>query len=95
MTSKERAYLRKQANGIDTIFQVGKNGIDAALITGIGEALKTRELIKLRVQDSSEYSAREAADIVSEKLGAQTVQVIGSRFVLYKRNKDIARYGVK
>lgn len=95
MTSKERAGLRKHANGLETIYQVGKNEIDDTLIKGVGEALKVRELIKLRVQDNAIYSAREAAAVLAEKLGAEVVQVIGSRFVLYKRNKDINQYGVK
>lgn len=95
MTSKERAYLRKEANGLEVVYHVGKNGIDDMLVKGVGEALKARELIKLSVQESSEYTAREAADIIAEKLGAESVQAIGRKFVLYKRNKDINQYGVK
>jgi Predicted RNA-binding protein containing KH domain, possibly ribosomal protein len=95
MTSKERAGLRRDANGLETIYQVGKNEIDETLIKGVGEALKARELIKLRVQDNADYSAKEAAAILAEKLKAEVIQVIGSKFVLYKRNKDINKYGVK
>ena len=95
MTSKERAGLRKHANGLETIYQVGKNEIDDALVKGVGEALKVRELIKLRVQDNAVYSAKEAAAILAEKLGAAVIQVIGSKFVLYKRNRDTNKYGVK
>lgn len=95
MTSKERAGLRGAANGLDVVYQIGKDEIDDHLINGVGEALKARELIKLKVNDNSMYSAREAADILSEKLDAEVVQVIGGRFVLYKRNKKINKYGVK
>ena len=31
-------------------------------------------------------SSREACDILAEALGAEQVQVIGTKFVLYKRN---------
>ncbi len=95
MTSKERATLRKEANGLEPVYQIGKNGIDDAVVTGVGEALKARELIKLSVQESSEYTAREAANLLADKLSAESVQIIGRRFVLYKRNKEIDRYGVR
>ena len=94
LNSKKRAELRKFANTLDTIFQVGKDGVTDAVADSVGAALKARELIKGRVQDASEYSAREAAAELAERLGAETVQVIGSRFVLYKRNRDIDKYGI-
>ena len=50
-------------------------------------ALRKRELIKLRVLENSGWTAREAADAVAEQTGADVVQVIGSRFVLFKRNE--------
>jgi len=95
MTSKQRAELRKYANGLDTIYQIGKGEIDGALIKGVGEALNARELIKLRVHDSSDHSARDAAGILAQKLGAYVVQIIGGRFVLYKWNKDVDKYGIR
>lgn len=70
----------------DTIFQIGKGGVTETLCGEIGEALRKRELIKLRVLDNSGYTAREAADEIAEAVGADVVQVIGSRFVLFKRN---------
>ena len=52
----------------------------------VNDALRKRELIKLRVLDNSGYTSREAADAIAEKVSADVVQVIGSRFVLFKRN---------
>ncbi len=95
MTSKERAFLRSQANGLETIYQIGKDEIDDNLIRGVREALKARELIKLRVQDSAIYSAKEAAEELSVALDAAVIQVIGSRFVLYRYNKEIGKYGIR
>ena len=83
ITSKQRAYLRGLSNNYDTIFQVGKGGITENMTEQIGNALEARELIKLRVLDNSEYGAREAAEIIAEKVGADVVSVVGSRFVLY------------
>lgn len=86
LTSKQRAYLRGIAQSYETIFQIGKGGISDNLIMQVNDALKKRELIKLRVLDNSELSSREAADQIAEKTASDVVQVIGSRFVLFKRN---------
>ncbi len=86
LTSKQRAYLRGIAQNYETIFQIGKGGISDNLIMQVNDALKKRELIKLRVLDNCDLSSREAADQIAEKTSADVVQVIGSRFVLFKRN---------
>lgn len=86
LTSKQRSTLRGIASTYETIFQIGKGGIQDTLIAQVNDALRARELIKLRVLDNSPYTAREAADEIAEKTGADVVQVIGSRFVLFKRN---------
>lgn len=86
LTSKQRAYLRGIASEYETIFQVGKSGVTEQMCSEINEALRKRELIKLRVLENSGWTAREAADAVAEQTGADVVQVIGSKFVLFKRN---------
>ncbi len=84
MTSKQRAYLKKLATNIDTIFQVGKGDISENMVIQISNALEARELIKLRVLDNSLYSAREAAEEIAERTNSEVVIVIGTRFVLYR-----------
>ena len=86
LNSKQRAVLRGIASNYETIFQIGKGGISETLISQVDDALRKRELIKLRVLDNSMYTAREAAEEIASKPGADVVQVIGSRFVLFKRN---------
>ena len=86
LNSKQRAALRGIAGTMDTIFQVGKGCINEALISQVSDALRKRELIKLRVLDNSAYTSREAAEEIAEKTGADVVQVIGNRFVIFKRN---------
>lgn len=86
LSSKQRAQLRGLAMNEDTIIQIGKGGITENTVTTVKDALKARELIKGRVLENSLLSAREAADALSEACGAETVQTIGSKFVLYKRN---------
>ena len=88
LTSKQRAGLRKMAAALDTIFQVGKGGVSDNMCEQISNALEARELIKLRVLENSEYSAKEAANEIAERVDADVVQVIGTRFVLYRESVD-------
>lgn len=88
LNSRQRAQLRGLANQLDTIFQVGKSGIGDQLIKQVSEALEARELIKLRVLETSPVTSREAADEIAKATGADVVQVIGYRFVLYKESEE-------
>ncbi|MCC8079071.1 MAG: YhbY family RNA-binding protein [Oscillospiraceae bacterium] len=87
LTSKQRAQLRGLAAAEDTILHIGKGGITENIITHCRTSLEARELIKCRVLENSMLTAREACDALSEACGAEQVQVIGSRFVLYKRSE--------
>ncbi|HEZ7986173.1 MAG TPA: ribosome assembly RNA-binding protein YhbY [Ruminococcus sp.] len=86
LTSKQRAYLRGIASTYETIFQVGKGGVNEAMCRDIGEALRKRELIKIKVLENSGYTSREAAEEIAAATESEVVQVIGSKFVLFKRN---------
>jgi RNA-binding protein len=92
LTSKQRAILRGKANTMDPVFQLGKGEIDDAVVQAVNDCLAARELIKLKVLETSAYSAREAADLLAEKTGAESVQVIGSKFVLYRQKKKDSQY---
>ncbi len=84
MTGKQRAYLRGLANGLETILYVGKGGLSENVIKQADEALTARELIKGRVLEASLMTAAEACQALAEATGAEGVQSIGSRFVLYR-----------
>ena len=88
ITSKQRAYLRKLANGINPIFQVGKGGINDNLITQINDALEARELIKITLLENSFLETKETCNELARLAGAEPVQAIGSKMVLYKESKD-------
>lgn len=87
ITSKQRSYLKGLANRIQPIFQVGKGGIEDTFIQQIKDALEARELIKISVLDTSDYSAREACDYICSKIDCIGVQAIGRKFVLYKKSQ--------
>ena len=90
MTSKERAALRAQANSLEVLFHVGKGGIGETLIAQTDDALRARELIKLKVlTETSPVSVREAADELAAATNAEVVQVIGGVMVLYRYNPEL------
>jgi len=87
LTSKQRAQLRGLANTIDTIIQIGKDGIGENLVKQANDALEARELIKGRVLDNNiEYDARMAAAELAKATRSEVVQVIGTKFVLYRES---------
>lgn len=88
LTSKQRAHLRSIAQSYNTIFFVGKQGIGKELVKQLDDVLNSRELIKVGVQENCDYSAREAADEIARLTESEVVQVIGRKFVLWRRSKD-------
>ncbi len=84
LTSKQRSQLRGLANGIDTILHVGKEGIGDNLVKQADDALEARELIKGKVLENSLLTSREAAEELAQKTRSEVVQVIGTKFVLYR-----------
>ena len=86
LTSKQRAQLRGLANSIDTILHVGKDGLGDNLIKQADDALEARELIKGRVLENSLLSSREAAEALAKATRSDVVQVIGTKFVLYRQS---------
>ena len=88
ITGKQRAALRKMANQIQALYQIGKDGITENVMAQLDDALEARELIKVHILDSALLETRETADEIAARLGAESVQSIGSKFVLYRRSQN-------
>lgn len=88
LTGKQRSYLKSIANTIDPIFQLGKNGLTENFIKQVEDALEARELIKINVLKNSFLEATEVASQLAQEVGAEFVQSIGNKFVLYKESKE-------
>ncbi len=91
LTSKQRAALRAIASNTDTILQIGKGGISENLIAQVDDALKAREIVKIRVLETAFMTPAEAAAELSEETNSEVAQVIGTKFVLYRANPDIPK----
>ena len=87
LTSKQRSILKGIAQTEDTIFQIGKGGINDNMVMQISDALRAREIVKIKALDNSMISAAEGAAELAEKTDSEVVQVIGNKIVLFRRNK--------
>lgn len=88
LNGKQRSYLKSIANGIEPIFQVGKNGITENFIKQMDEALEAREIVKVNVLNNSLLEPKKVANDIASKIDAEFVQSIGNKFVLYRESKD-------
>lgn len=92
LTGKQKRFLRSQAHHLDPIFQVGKGGVNEAMLVQIKEALEKRELVKVSILQNNEDGKHEVAEKLAEGTNAELVQLIGHTVVLYKQsvnNKQI------
>ena len=89
LTSKERAELRAQANGIETTLIVGKDGVSEAVIAEAENLLTARELVKGKVLETALMSAREVSDEICAATGADGVSCVGNKFVIYRFSEKL------
>ena len=87
LTSKQRAYLKSLSSKMETILIVGKDGVSKETIKQAEDALVKRELIKGKILETTEDSVKDVANIIAEETNSEVVQVIGNKFILYKKNE--------
>ena len=95
ITTKQRATLRGHANKLEVVLQIGKSGVTSTILKQANDALLARELIKCKVQDNSMLTAKDVAANLAEASESEIVQVIGSKFVLYKKHPKQPIYVLK
>ena len=88
LTTKQRAQLRALANPLADTLIIGKEGVTDAVEQSARDALRARELIKGRVLESAMLTPRTVSEALCEATGAEAVQCIGSKFVLYRQARD-------
>lgn len=86
MTSKQRAELRSQANTLETTLMIGKGGITDNVIAETERLLDARELVKGKVLETAMMDPREVSDLLCEATGADGIQVVGTKFVIYRKS---------
>lgn len=92
MTSKQRAYLRGQANTMEPIFQIGKSGLSENLIKQLYDAIEARELIKITVLETAPDDVKSLAVEIAEKTNSELIQTIGNKITLFRQKEKNSRY---
>ncbi|MBF8982159.1 ribosome assembly RNA-binding protein YhbY [Lutibacter sp. B2] len=88
LTGKQRSHLKRLANSIKPITQIGKSGITENFINQLDDALEVRELVKINILETSLLDTKEAANEVARLTNAEFVQAIGNKFVIYREAKE-------
>ena len=73
---------------IEPVFQIGKGGLTPEVTQAVRETFNTRELVKLAVLKNCMEDPKQMAEMLADRTGAQVVQIIGKKIVLYKESKD-------
>lgn len=88
ISGKQRSELKKLAQEIKPTVMIGREEVTPAVIKSIDEYLEAHELVKVQIQDGALLNPKETANEIADELGADFVQAIGRRFVLYRQAAD-------
>ncbi|MEG0291857.1 MAG: ribosome assembly RNA-binding protein YhbY [Anaerovoracaceae bacterium] len=88
LTGKQRSYLKKLAHDLDPTVMLGKSGLTENIKKELLIGFENRELVKVKLQEGCDLSAKEVANELAVELEAEFVQAIGRKFTLYKESKD-------
>lgn len=84
LKGKQKRFLRSKAHHLQPIFQIGKGGVNNAMLTQIEEALEKRELIKVSLLQNTEEVATDVATVLTKEINCDVVQIIGRVLVVFK-----------
>ena len=88
ITGKQRSELKRLAQEIRPAVMIGKDGVTPAVIAAADEYLSAHELVKVQIQDGAALDPKETANRIAGEIGADFVQAIGRRFILYRQASD-------
>lgn len=91
LTSKQIRKLRSLGMTEEAIVMIGKEGVTPMVVASAREAIKKRELIKVRVLQNAPDEPEDAITMLAERADANLVQVIGRNGLLFRRNFDKPR----
>ena len=84
LTTAERRALRARAHALHPIVMVGSAGLTEAVLKEIDLALKSHELIKIRMLGEDRDGRKQALERIRGALGASPVQLIGKILVVFR-----------
>ncbi len=87
LTGKQKRYLRGLGHALRPVITVGKGEMSESLVAETCEALKSHELIKVKILESCLTDRNEVAAELAAASEAEVAQVLGRTFLLYKRGE--------
>ena len=91
MKGSERAELRAEAHHLSPTVHVGHQGLTPSLIQSLDDALRTHELVKVKLAKVSDKTPKVAAGALAELTGSEVIQVIGRTATFYRENPDLKK----
>ena len=88
LTGKQKRFLRSMGMTLEPVVMIGKEGVSPTVVQSAAEAIKKRELVKVRVLQNCMEDAESAITMLAERTNADLVQIIGHNGLLFKRNFD-------
>jgi RNA-binding protein len=89
LTGKERAELRSEAHHLSPTVHVGQHGLTPSVIGALDDALRTRELVKVKLGNKDEIKPKDVANSLALATNSAVVQVIGRTATLFRENSDL------
>lgn len=91
MKGRERADLRAEAHHLDPTVHIGQHGLTPSLITSLDDALRTRELVKIKLGKKDDIKPKDVANSLALATNSAVVQVIGRTATLFRENPDLTK----
>ena len=91
MRGSERADLRAEAHHLSPTVHVGQHGLTPSLISSLDDALRTHELVKVKLGKSADVKAKDAAGELAGATGSEVIQVIGRTATFYRENPELKK----
>ncbi len=86
LTGKQKRFLRSMGMTMDPVVMIGKEGVSPTVVQSAAEAIKKRELVKVRVLQNCLEDPESAITTLAERTNSDLVQIIGHNGLLFKRN---------
>ncbi len=88
LTGKQKSFLRSMGQKLEPVVMMGKEGVTPTVVQTAQEAIKKRELIKVRVLQNCMEEPEDAITMLAERADVNLVQIIGRNGLLFKRNYE-------
>ncbi len=88
LTGKQARFLRGLGHHLKPVVMIGKEEINAAVISATEEALTAHELIKVKLQEGCLSDRKSVAAALAEATDAAVAQVLGKSILLYRPSDE-------